>query len=79
MISSVSEEAREAQARGEARVTGLSSTNKRMRALRIRELALGFNDETSRNMLALAKELEEQAAIEEAERPDGDDPEASTD
>jgi hypothetical protein len=55
-------------------MTGLSSTDKRQRALRIRELALGFNDDTSRGMLDLAKELEAQAAAEEGERPDGDDP-----
>lgn len=55
-------------------MTGLSSTDKRKRALRIRELALGFNDATSRSMIELAKELEAQAAEEEGQRTAGDDP-----
>lgn len=55
-------------------MAGLKSTDKRKRALGIRGLAIGFNDETSRSMLELAKELEAQAAAEEAARDDGDDP-----
>jgi len=55
-------------------MTGLASTDKRERAIRIRQMALGFNDDTSRAMLTLAKELEEQAEAEEAARPDGNDP-----
>jgi hypothetical protein len=56
-------------------VTGPKSTDKRKRALRIRELAIGFNDDTSRIMLELATRLEARAAAEEAARADGDDPE----
>ena len=55
-------------------MTGLQSTDKRKRAIRIRQMAIGFNDETSRSLLELAKELEAQAEQEEADRPDGNDP-----
>jgi hypothetical protein len=58
-------------------MSGLKSTHKRERALRIRELAIGFNDDTSRAMLELAMRLEARAAAEEASRADGDDPEPS--
>lgn len=54
-------------------MTGLTSTDKRKRALRIRELAIGFNDETSRTMIGLAEELEAEAAREEAARVEAGD------
>lgn len=43
-----------------------SPAQKRMRALRIREVAAEVNNETSRTMIDYAEHLERQAAIEEA-------------
>jgi len=48
----------------------VTPANKRARAQRIRECALGFDDEISRTMIELAEGLEIEAAQQEAAEAD---------
>lgn len=52
----------------------LQSTDKRKRAARIRQLAIGLTSHDSQELLNLAQELEEQADSEDVEKPGRDDP-----